>query len=222
MFKPYLNSPFHVKLAPPPAEAVETIAAELRRTFSPLLQPRADAQEGGAAAQGTRDEMDGDGPSRKKAKRPVRPVRVASTLAVGVNEVTRALEKNRLSAVLLAKEANPPILVRHLPPLAHLRGVPLCVLPGLCSLARETVGIPARVAIGILREQPVVDTTRLLALLSTHALQLDQVYKDALATSEGHSAQAARRGTYVPLRITKVNVTRKKKSASDPTAKKKR
>jgi len=55
----------------------------------------------------------------------------------GVNEVTRALEKNRpVVLVVIAEDVDPPDLVAHLPFLCEERGVPYVYVPSREMLGR--------------------------------------------------------------------------------------
>lgn len=51
-------------------------------------------------------------------------------LFCGLNQVTRALEKQRVSLVVVAKDVTPAILVAHIPVLCFLSQAALVVLPG--------------------------------------------------------------------------------------------
>jgi ribosomal protein L7Ae-like RNA K-turn-binding protein len=56
-------------------------------------------------------------------------VRYGDELALGLNEVTRALEKGIARLVVVCRDVQPPVLVQHLPILAQQRDVPICLLP---------------------------------------------------------------------------------------------
>lgn len=49
-------------------------------------------------------------------------------LCLGVNHVTRALEKDELCLAIVCKDAEPPRLVQHFPYLAFVKQVPLCAM----------------------------------------------------------------------------------------------
>jgi ribonucleases P/MRP protein subunit RPP38 len=49
-------------------------------------------------------------------------------VCLGVNEVSRALEKNQLCLVLCCNQVQPQLVVKHLPYLCYLRNIPLCTL----------------------------------------------------------------------------------------------
>jgi len=228
VFKPYLTSPYHVAMEAPPSEAVADLCREFRQTYGWLKVPVRQRRERGRQLSGNvarQEEADVIEPAVKRTKRTVvvaeEAVAVAKpranhALVIGLNAVTRSLEQDRLCAVLVAKEACPPILTRHLPALAHVRDVPLCVLPGLGGLVQDTLGLPARVAIGVRRQQDTVDASAFVHLVTMHALRLSSSYMAALRPADGNSdPSAATALTYLPLRVTHVNATSKKPLSTD-------
>lgn len=60
---------------------------------------------------------------KKSCKKPAR-------LLVGVNEVTRALERGEVEIVVVARDVTPALLVQHVPILCFLSGAKLVVMPG--------------------------------------------------------------------------------------------
>eukprot|EP00941_MAST-03F_sp_MAST-3F-sp1_P003184 g3184.t1 len=52
-----------------------------------------------------------------------------SQLAIGLNEVTRALEKDQAKLVLYCSKVKPASIVAHLPMLASSKRVPICAFP---------------------------------------------------------------------------------------------
>lgn len=64
--------------------------------------------------------------------------------------VTKALEKNRLSVVVICKDVEPIKLVQHIPLLAYLHSTPLCVLGGDASATLGAIfGIRSLIVFGI-------------------------------------------------------------------------
>lgn len=69
-------------------------------------------------------------------------------LVVGVNAVTRLLERGMLQAGLLCS-TSPGLLCQHILPLVSTRGVPFAALPGLSEMVAELLGIKRAVCIGL-------------------------------------------------------------------------
>lgn len=69
-------------------------------------------------------------------------------LVVGVNAVTRLLERGMLQAGLLCS-TSPGLLCQHILPLVSTRGVPFAALPGLSETVAELLGIKRAVCIGL-------------------------------------------------------------------------
>jgi ribosomal protein L7Ae-like RNA K-turn-binding protein len=70
-------------------------------------------------------------------------------LCLGRGAVARAVRRRELSAVVLAKEAGPPLLYAHLAPLAQETGTPICLLN--CSSAQlgQPFGLLRASAVGL-------------------------------------------------------------------------
>lgn len=75
-------------------------------------------------------------------------VRVRKQLAIGVNEVTRALERNELLLVLVCKSAKPAIITSHLIQLSLSRTVPACQVPRLSERIAPVIGLKCVLALG--------------------------------------------------------------------------
>lgn len=76
------------------------------------------------------------------------PVHVRKQLAIGVNEVTRALERNELLLVLVCKSVRPAIITSHLIPLSLSRMVPACQVPRLSERIAPIIGLQCVLALG--------------------------------------------------------------------------
>jgi ribonuclease P/MRP protein subunit RPP38 len=61
-------------------------------------------------------------------------------LAVGLNQVTRALERDEAAIVILCRSLKPQLLSQHIPVLCHQKGVPLCAIYDLSSKLGDTLG----------------------------------------------------------------------------------
>ncbi|XP_053289029.1 ribonuclease P protein subunit p38 [Pleuronectes platessa] len=72
-------------------------------------------------------------------------------LAIGINEVTKALERNELRLVLVCKSVKPNHMTSHLIPLSATRGVPACQVPRLSQSVSEPLGLKSVLALGFRR-----------------------------------------------------------------------
>ncbi|KAM3927655.1 ribonuclease P protein subunit p38 isoform 1-T3 [Leptodactylus fuscus] len=69
-------------------------------------------------------------------------------LAFGINEVTRALEKNDLYLVIVCKSAKPEMITKHIIELSYSRAVPACQLPRLSENMAPALGLKSVLALG--------------------------------------------------------------------------
>ncbi|XP_061572807.1 ribonuclease P protein subunit p38 [Cololabis saira] len=69
-------------------------------------------------------------------------------LAIGINEVTKALERNELQLVLVCKSVRPNHMTNHLIALSATRGVPACQVPRLSQSVSEPLGLKSVLALG--------------------------------------------------------------------------
>ncbi|XP_069504498.1 ribonuclease P protein subunit p38 [Ambystoma mexicanum] len=69
-------------------------------------------------------------------------------LAIGINEVTRALEKNELYLVLVCKSAKPAMITIHLIELSASRAVPAGQVPRLSESLAPVLGLKSVLALG--------------------------------------------------------------------------
>ncbi|XP_026173025.1 ribonuclease P protein subunit p38 [Mastacembelus armatus] len=69
-------------------------------------------------------------------------------LAIGINEVTKALERNELKLVLVCKSVKPKHMTSHLIALSATRGVPACQVPRLSQSLSEWLGLKSVLALG--------------------------------------------------------------------------
>ncbi|XP_044084770.1 ribonuclease P protein subunit p38 [Neovison vison] len=80
------------------------------------------------------------------------PVSVRKQLAIGVNEVTRALERNGLLLVLVCKSAKPALITSHLIQLSLSRSVPACQVPRLSEALAPVIGLKCVLALGFRKD----------------------------------------------------------------------
>ncbi|KAE8596215.1 hypothetical protein XENTR_v10016012 [Xenopus tropicalis] len=76
-------------------------------------------------------------------------------LAIGINEVTRGLEKNELSLVLVCKSAKPEMITKHLIELSVSRETPACQLPRLSENIGPALGLKSVLALGFKKNSDV-------------------------------------------------------------------
>uniref|UniRef100_A0A4W5K0G0 Ribonuclease P/MRP 38 subunit n=1 Tax=Hucho hucho TaxID=62062 RepID=A0A4W5K0G0_9TELE len=88
-------------------------------------------------------------------ERPVKPreqgwtdVAARRQLAIGINEVTKALERNQLRLVLVCKSVKPPHMASHLITLCRTRGVTACQVPRLSESVAGLLGLKCVLALG--------------------------------------------------------------------------
>lgn len=65
----------------------------------------------------------------EKALEIVEIARNTGKIKRGVNEVTKAVEREKAKLIILANDVNPPEIVMHLPPLCEEKKIPLIVGP---------------------------------------------------------------------------------------------
>lgn len=76
---------------------------------------------------------------------------VRRQLAIGINEVTKALERNELQLLLVCKSVKPPHMTQHLISLSASRAVPACQVPRLSVTLSEPLGLKSVLALGFRR-----------------------------------------------------------------------
>ncbi|XP_004412121.1 PREDICTED: ribonuclease P protein subunit p38 [Odobenus rosmarus divergens] len=80
------------------------------------------------------------------------PVHIRKQLTIGVNEVTRALERNGLLLVLVCKSAKPALITSHLIQLSLSRSVPACQVPRLSETLAPVIGLKCILALGFRKD----------------------------------------------------------------------
>ncbi|XP_029957772.1 ribonuclease P protein subunit p38 [Salarias fasciatus] len=78
-------------------------------------------------------------------------------LAIGINEVTKALERNQLKLALVCKSVKPTHMTSHLITLSVTRGVPACQVPRLSQSVSEPLGLKSVLALGFRQCPPTED-----------------------------------------------------------------
>ncbi|XP_020297273.1 uncharacterized protein LOC109861843 [Pseudomyrmex gracilis] len=64
----------------------------------------------------------------------------SDSVIVGINRLTRALEKNNICCVLLDANVDPPLLIKHIVDMALNKSVPVLLLPFLKTVTLQTIG----------------------------------------------------------------------------------
>lgn len=72
-------------------------------------------------------------------------------LAIGINEVTKGLERDELSLVLVCSSVKPAHMISHLIPLSRTREVPACQVPDLSECLSGLLGLSSVLALGFRR-----------------------------------------------------------------------
>ncbi|XP_053121972.1 ribonuclease P protein subunit p38 [Hemicordylus capensis] len=76
---------------------------------------------------------------------------IRNQLAIGINEVTRALEKDELLLVLVCKSVKPAMITSHLIPLSASRAIPAGQVPRLSESLAPVLGLKSVLALGFKR-----------------------------------------------------------------------
>ncbi|XP_007954920.1 ribonuclease P protein subunit p38 [Orycteropus afer afer] len=120
------------------------------------------------------------------------PVHARKQLAIGVNEVTRALERNDLLLVLVCKSVKPAIITSHLIQLSLSRTVPACQVPRLSERIAPVIGLKCVLALGF-RKNTTDFTDEIKAIIprvpSLHVPWLHDVIEDSREKPESESLE---------------------------------
>ncbi|KAM9387376.1 ribonuclease P protein subunit p38 [Phaethornis superciliosus] len=79
-------------------------------------------------------------------------ISIRRQLAIGVNEVTKALEKNELLLLLVCKSAKPPMITSHLIQLSASRATPAGQVPRLSETVAPLLGLTSILALGFRKQ----------------------------------------------------------------------
>lgn len=110
------------------------------------------------------DSVDTNEPTQESQERGWTDKRVRSELAIGINEVTKGLEKNELGLVLVCDSVKPAHMTTHLISLSQTRSVPACQVPGLSASLAGSLGLSSVLALGFKRQSDAfADTIAALA-----------------------------------------------------------
>lgn len=132
--KQVLASPFAPQMPSPIPGTSDAVQSALKKVFPlpPLRrEPRPNKNKQNAASK----EMTG--------------IRKPPGFVLGVNEVTKGLERDELHLVVLARDVAPSVLVTHVPILCFLKCVKLIVMPGEGVEIGQLFGVRRVLAFGI-------------------------------------------------------------------------
>ncbi|XP_012145680.1 uncharacterized protein LOC100879287 [Megachile rotundata] len=66
--------------------------------------------------------------------------KISNSVILGINAITRALEKENICCVLMDADIDPPLLVKHIIQMAQNSKIPLLLLPQLKTITLSTIG----------------------------------------------------------------------------------
>ncbi|GAA6103520.1 ribonuclease P protein subunit p38 [Tachysurus ichikawai] len=101
---------------------------------------------------GCSDSVDNVEPTRESKNEGWTDKRLRNELAIGINEVTKCLEKNELGLVLVCDSVKPAHMTSHLISLSQTRSVPACQVPSLSASLAGQLGLTSVLALGFKRQ----------------------------------------------------------------------
>ncbi|XP_073438038.1 ribonuclease P protein subunit p38-like [Dendrobates tinctorius] len=164
--KTSLNSPYEKIWTPEVGEDMQFILQTLLKKFEELgLKKLENHTRSSNGKKGQKGKLS-DGSKEKVADKEIPEAEEAQKtgwtyadlrkqLAIGINEVTRALEKNDLDMVIVCKSAKPEMITSHIIELSYSRGVPACQLPRLSENVAPALGIKSVLALGFQKSSDV-------------------------------------------------------------------
>ncbi|XP_076009919.1 ribonuclease P protein subunit p38 [Genypterus blacodes] len=156
--KTSFTSPFNIQWSPLPQEDMFFILKTLKDTLSTtglekkemkVFRPWKKRHQKGSDTSETVPTMDPE--AQNSPKNGWTDVAARRQLAIGINEVTKALERNELKLVLVCKSVRPKHMTNHLITLSATRGVPACQVPRLSQNMSEPLGLKSVLALGFRR-----------------------------------------------------------------------
>ncbi|KAF7227323.1 ribonuclease P protein subunit p38 [Nothobranchius furzeri] len=125
------------------------ISTGLMKKEVKVLRPRKKREKGGSLSKAE------PAPQVSQVGDPIRngwtDVAARRQLAIGINEVTKALERNELQLLLVCKSAKPQHMMNHLIALSVTRGAPACQVPRLSETVSGPLGLKSVLALGFRR-----------------------------------------------------------------------
>lgn len=169
--KTSLNSPFNYRWSPLTSDQMHLILNTLKDRISEIGLQKREAKVfrvwGKRRKSKTQEEAKELAPKEVDVKpTPVQTseqgwtdISARKQLAIGINEVTKGLERNELSLVLVCNSVKPRHMTQHLIPLSKTRFVPACQVPRLSESLAGLMGLKCLLALGFKREAPAFTDT---------------------------------------------------------------
>ncbi|KAL2084171.1 hypothetical protein ACEWY4_019689 [Coilia grayii] len=114
-------------------------------------------------------------------------VSLRKQLAIGINEVTKGLERNELCLVLVCNSVKPKHMTQHLIPLSKTRSVPACQVPRLSENLAGALGLKCVLALGFKRDAPAFADT--VAAIVPKVPSVDVIWLSPPAGKAGESVE---------------------------------
>ncbi|XP_051465772.1 ribonuclease P protein subunit p38 [Apus apus] len=107
----------------------------------------------GSACDASADELPREAGTEGQRQKPGwTDISIRRQLAIGVNEVTKALEKNELLLLLVCKSAKPAMITSHLIQLSASRATPAGQVPRLSQTVAPLLGLTSILALGFKKQ----------------------------------------------------------------------
>lgn len=159
--KTCFTSPFTPKWSPLPQEDMHFILNTLKenfvsiglvkkepKVFRPWRKKKKQETARSKAAPDSDLQVSQDAASPESPESGWTDVAARRKLAIGINEVTKALERNELKLLLVCKSVKPQHMMEHLIALSASRDVPACQVPRLSQSVSEPLGLKSVLALG--------------------------------------------------------------------------
>lgn len=164
--KTSFTSPFIPKWSPLPQEDMHFILKTLKDTFVSIgfekkepkvFRPwRKKKKQESPPSPESDVQVNQDAERQQSLKNGWTDVAARRQVAIGINEVTKALERNELKLLLVCKSVKPKHMTDHLVALSATREVPACQVPRLSQSVSESLGLKSVLALGF-RRRPSQD-----------------------------------------------------------------
>ncbi|RXM28402.1 Ribonuclease P protein subunit p38 [Acipenser ruthenus] len=116
---------------------------------------------------------------------------VRKQLAIRINEVTRALERNELCLVLVCKSVKPAHMTNHLIQLSVCHAVPACLVPRLSENIAAVLGLKCALALGFKRNSESFTDEVKAIIPKVPSLQVSWIQQDYKIATEDTSLSRA-------------------------------
>ncbi|XP_052779528.1 uncharacterized protein LOC128216865 [Mya arenaria] len=110
-----------------------------------------------------------------------------SWMVVGLQQVIKSLERDRLRLLLVARDLQPAVLKSTLLQLVYERGVPAVCVGGLhTTVVKSWTGLSSLAALGVLKTEVPNDFDSLVKFVNEFAAPVDKVPEMAAMSEDGH------------------------------------